>query len=130
MILSQNIEHKTTFSTDKTSEKPMLAITEGAGILSHRLGDEYEPPLDNVPVLDEISFSTNHNYFIQLQDDDGESYYEKIIEKQMPLPVSLSRVFKTTVQNQKIAHIKLFSDIENKEKELQSHGFYAIEQKS
>ena len=28
MILSQNIEHKTTFSTDKTSEKPMRSIVK------------------------------------------------------------------------------------------------------
>ena len=28
MIISQNIEHKTTFSTDKTSEKPMRSIVK------------------------------------------------------------------------------------------------------
>ena len=28
MILSQNIEHKTNFSTDKTSEKPMRSIVK------------------------------------------------------------------------------------------------------
>ena len=28
MIISQNIEHKTAFSTDKTSEKPMRSIVK------------------------------------------------------------------------------------------------------
>jgi molecular chaperone DnaK len=51
----------------KVSEKPMLAIAEGAGILSHRLGDEYEPPLDGEIAVAEISYSTNHNYFIELE---------------------------------------------------------------
>ena len=55
----------------------MLAVAEGAGILSHRLGDEYEPPVDGEIAVAEISYSTNHNYFIELKDD-----YDRIIEKQ------------------------------------------------
>jgi len=107
----------------KISEKPMLAVAEGAGILSHRLGDEYEPPIDGEIAVAEISYSTNHNYFIELKDD-----YDKIIEKQMPLPYNVTRNYKTTVNNQKVVKVGVYADVEGGEKEKQTMGFFTIEE--
>lgn len=107
----------------KVSEKPMLAIAEGAGILSHRLGDEYEPPLDGEIAVTEISYSTNHNYFIELKDD-----YDKIIEKQLPLPCNVLRNYKTTINNQKVVKVGIYADVENGKKEKQTMGFFTIEE--
>jgi molecular chaperone DnaK len=107
----------------KISEKPMLAIAEGAGVLSHRLGDEYEPPVDGEIAVAEISYSTNHNYFIELKDD-----YDKIIEKQLPLPCNVSRNYKTTINNQKVVKVGIYADVEDGEKEKQTMGFFTIEE--
>ena len=107
----------------KISEKPMLAVAEGAGILSHRLGDEYEPPIDGEIAVAEISYSTNHNYFIELKED-----YDKIIEKQMPLPYNVTRNYKTTVNNQKVVKVGVYADVEGGEKEKQTMGFFTIEE--
>ena len=107
----------------KVSEKPMLAIAEGAGILSHRLGDDYEPPLDGEIAVAEISYSTNHNYFIELKDD-----YDKIIEKQLPLPCNVLRNYKTTINNQKVVKVGIYADVEDGEKEKQTMGFFTIEE--
>jgi len=107
----------------KISEKPMLAVAEGAGILSHRLGDEYEPPIDGEIAVAEISYSTNHNYFIELKED-----YDKIIEKQMPLPYNVTRNYKTTVNNQKVVKVGVYADVEGGAKEKQTMGFFTIEE--
>ena len=107
----------------KISEKPMLAVAEGAGILSHRLGDEYEPPIDGEIAVGDISYSTNHNYFIELKED-----YDKIIEKQMPLPYNVTRNYKTTVNNQKVVKVGVYADVEDGEKEKQTMGFFTIEE--
>jgi len=119
------------YGTDKIliSEKPMLAVAEGAGILSHRLGDEYEPITGPgiIKTIDEISCSTNHNYFIEEQSRDGGTNYRQIIEKQMPLPVSKSEIFKTTVNNQKFAKVSLFSDVEGNQKEKMTTSYFTID---
>ena len=107
----------------KVSEKPMLAIAEGAGILSHRLGDEYEPPLDGEIAIAEISYSTNHNYFIELKGG-----YDTIIEKQIPLPCNVARNYKTTVNNQKVVKVGIYSDVENGEKIRETLGFFTIDE--
>jgi molecular chaperone DnaK len=107
----------------KVSEKPMLAIAEGAGILSHRLGDEYEPPIDGEIAIAEISYSTNHNYFIELKDG-----YDRIIEKQMPLPCNVAMNYKTTVNNQKVVKVGIYSDVENGEKIRETLGFFTIDE--
>lgn len=106
------------------SEKPMLAIAEGAAILSHRMGDEYEEPADGAPVVVDISYSTNHNYFIELKDEK----FDRIIEKQMPLPCEVSKLYKTTVANQKLVKVGIYADVENGGKEKQTMGFFTIEQ--
>lgn len=107
----------------RVSEKPMLAIAEGAGILSHRLGDEYEPPLNGEISVAEISYSTNHNYFIELKDG-----YDRIIEKQLPLPCNVLRNYKTTTNNQKFVRVGIYADVEGGEKEKQTIGFFTIEE--
>jgi len=109
------------------SEKPMLAVAEGAGILSHRLGDEYEAPIEITKTVDEISCTTNHNYFIEVQAKDGSSSFEKIIEKQMPLPTSKSIILGTTVNNQKFAKVSLYSDVENNQKEWMTTSYFTID---
>lgn len=121
-LIKQMLSQKYGNDKIKVSEKPMLAIAEGAGILSHRLGDEYEPPVDGEIAVAEISYSTNHNYFIELKDD-----YDRIIEKQMPLPFNATRNYKTTVNNQKVVKVGIYSDVENGEKTRETFGFFAIE---
>ena len=111
----------------KVSEKPMLAIAEGAGILSHRLGYEYEPPIDGEIAIAEISYSTNHNYFIELKDG-YDRIYDRIIEKQIPLPCNVARNYKTTVNNQKVVKVGIYSDVENGEKIRETLGFFTIDE--
>jgi molecular chaperone DnaK len=106
----------------KVSEKPMLAIAEGAGILSHRLGDGYEQPDTEYPLIDQISYSANHNYFIKLKDD-----FDKIVEKQFPLPYESTKTYKTTVNNQQLIRIGLYAEVENEAMEKMTMGFYTIE---
>ncbi|EDM44004.1 Heat shock protein Hsp70 [unidentified eubacterium SCB49] len=122
-LVKQMLSEKYGNEKIKISEKPMLAVAEGAGILSHRLGDEYEPPIDGEIAVAEISYSTNHNYFIELKED-----YDKIIEKQMPLPYNVTRNYKTTVNNQKVVKVGVYADVEGGEKEKQTMGFFTIEE--
>lgn len=122
-LIKQMLSQKYGKEKIKISEKPMLAIAEGAGILSHRLGDEYENPIDGEIAVSEISYSTNHNYFIELKDE-----YDRIIEKQMPLPFNATRNYKTTVNNQKVVKVGIYSDVENGEKIRETFGFFAIEE--
>jgi molecular chaperone DnaK len=103
--------------------KFQLAIAEGAAILAHRLGDETEAPVIANNVIADISYSTNHNYYIQLKQG-----REKIIDKQMPLPVSASRTFKTTSNSQKLVEVKIMADVENGLVEEQTSGFFTIEE--
>jgi molecular chaperone DnaK len=107
----------------KSSEKPMRTVARGAGILSHRLGDEYEKPVKSEKTIDDISYSTNHNYFIELKGNP-----DKIIEKQMPLPIETTKIYKTTVKNQKITKIEIYADVEDDKKEKQTMGFYTVDE--
>ncbi len=122
-LIKQMLSEKYGSDKIKVSEKPMLAIAEGAGILSHRLGDEYEPPVDGEIAVAEISYSSNHNYFIELKDG-----YDKIIEKQMPLPCNVTRNYKTTVNNQKVVKVGIYADVENGEKIRETIGFFTIDE--
>lgn len=122
-LIKQMLSQKYGNDKIKVSEKPMLAIAEGAGILSHRLGDEYEPPVDGEIAVAEISYSSNHNYFIELKDG-----YDKIIEKQMPLPCNVTRNYKTTVNNQKVVKVGIYADVENGEKIRETIGFFTIDE--
>jgi molecular chaperone DnaK len=120
-LVKQMLVEKFGYEKIKISEKPMLAIAEGAGILAHRLGDEYEKTASTQSIVSEISYSTNHNYFIELKEG-----FDRIIEKQMPLPFNLARTYKTTMNNQKIVKVSLYADVEDGRKEKQTMGFFTI----
>ena len=115
-----------------SSEKPMLAIAQGAAILAASMDiskwkddedgdfDENEAPSDG-PIV----YTAKHNYYIQLQKN-GKKELEKFIEDQTPLPYSISRQFSTTVNDQKIVEVKLFSDAEDGTFEKLASGFVTI----
>ena len=123
-LVKQMLSEKFGASKIKISEKPMLAIAEGAAILSHRMGDEYEAPIDGETAIGEISYSTNHNYFVELKDEE----FDRIIEKQMPLPCNVSKPYKTTTNNQKVVKVGIYADVEDGKKEKQTMGFFTIEE--
>jgi len=123
-LVKQMLSEKFGASKIKISEKPMLAIAEGAAILSHRMGDEYEPPIDGEIAIGEISYSTNHNYYVELKDEE----FDRIIEKQMPLPCNVSKPYKTTTNNQKVVKVGIYADVEDGKKEKQTMGFFTIEE--
>ena len=130
-----------------SSEKPMLAIAEGAAILAHALSDEFECPscgemvskdsvtcphcgakLDGVsseseeeepPIL--VTYTTKHNYYIKL-----ESGNQKIIDANEFLPYEINKKFKTTVDNQKIVELVILSDAEGGTFEKIASGFFTI----
>jgi len=131
------------------SDKPMLAIAEGAAILAHSLTEEFECPkcgtlaqknqtqCDNCkanieeitiggPDKDMVVHSTTHNYFIQIADNNGQKKLEKTIDNATPLPTSSNRNFKTTVNNQKLVEILIYADAENGTFDRQSIGYYSI----
>jgi molecular chaperone DnaK len=114
----------------KVSKKPMLAVAEGAAILAHRLDDNYEAEPDVTEgVIDEIAYSTNHNLYVMIRDKDGEIVPERIIERQMPLPETSIRKFKTSVDNQRIIKVEIKSDVENGELESGSSiAFLTLDQ--
>jgi molecular chaperone DnaK len=114
----------------KVSKKPMLAVAEGAAILAHRLDDNYEAEPDVTEgVIDEIAYSTNHNLYVMFRNENGELQPERIIERQMPLPQTSIRKFKTSVDNQKIIKVEIKSDVENGELESGSSiAFLSLDQ--
>ena len=107
----------------KISDYPMQVKAEGAGILAHRLGDEYEP-IDEVSAGGELFYSTQHNYFVELENGS----YDKIIEKQLPLPLNVLRNYKTTQNNQLLFKFPIYADFEGGVKEKHSMGFFIIEE--
>ena len=134
-----------------SSEKPMLAIGEGAAILSHSMGTESECPycgklvsvgtnecpychkaLDDVPQVPvekggvEISITTKHKIYIEIKDDADNITYQEIIDENIPLPYEVNHKFYTLVENQKIVGIKLYSDAENGKFDKLSTGYFTI----
>ena len=144
------------YGSDKilSSEKPMLAIAEGAAILSHSLGTEFECPAcgKSVPVGSDscphcgkmmdgtenianaeagkvtVNFTTKHKYFIEIADDADNPDYDLIIDENEVLPNEVSKKFYTLVENQKLVSVKLFSDAENNTKQPLSTGFFTIQE--
>jgi len=141
------------FGKDKilSSEKPMLAIAEGAAILSHSMGTEAEcphcgqlvavgltecphchQPLESVQKVSveeggvQVSITTKHKSFIELRDDADTPYYQEIIDENTPLPYEVNHKFYTLVENQKIIGVQLFSDAENDLKEKLGTGYFTI----
>lgn len=118
-----------------SSEKPMLAIAQGAAILAASMDftkwkddddvvDEGEPKDDKDP-NGPIIYTAKHNYFIQIERN-GRNELEKFIEEQTPLSYSTNRQFSTVVNNQKIIEVKLFSDAEDGTYEKLASGFFTI----
>ncbi|MBW2677851.1 MAG: Hsp70 family protein [Deltaproteobacteria bacterium] len=115
-------------------DRPMLAITEGAAILSHRLSDTYECPKCGKSVAQsdhrcadcdfdleanivaegvfDIVHSAAHDYYIHLENDTK----HLLIEKNTPLPCEKTEVFKLVHPDQKLIHMK-FSNIVNESEE-------------
>lgn len=114
-----------------SSEKPMLAVAEGAAILAHSLPSiplDKEPidELINDPIGGIVVLTTKHKTFIELLDANNKLTHECIIDSQEVLPMSTHRKFRTSINNQKIVEIKLFNDTENGEKTKTATGFFTI----
>ncbi len=125
---------KDIFGPDKVlvHERPMLAIAEGAAILSHRLSDTYEcmgcgntvSQSDIVcskcgfdlekHIIDQgvfdIVHSAAHDYYVVLEN--GDKYL--FIEKNTPLPCERTEVFKLVHSDQQLVHIKFFNIVNDK----------------
>lgn len=117
-------------------DRPMLAIAEGAAILSHRLSESYEcagcgksvsqtdttcphcgfdlekHTIDQ-GVLD-IVHSTAHDYYVVLEN--GEKYL--FIEKNTPLPCEQTEVFKLIQEDQQLVHMKFFNRVNEIEESI------------
>jgi len=124
-LVKQMLSEKFGAGKIKVSEKPMLAIAEGAAILSNRLDDNYIKPTEEEPQLEEILHCTSHKYFVALKD--GE--FGEIINRQESLPHNVSRAFKTTMNNQKIVKVAIHSDIEDGiiKPTPETTGFFTLE---
>lgn len=122
---------KIEFGNDKivVHERPMLAVAEGAAILSHRLADSYECPTCGKEVeqsakqcvacgceLEEyrvehgvfdIVHTTAHDYYIQLED--GKTHL--MIEKNTPLPAEAFEIFSLVSIDQKLIHLQFINRV-------------------
>lgn len=110
-----------------SSEKPMLAIAEGAAILAQSLPSVEED--HDIPKESEESIfypTTKHQTFIELENPDGTHRMEKIIDSQEILPLEANRKFRTAGDNQKIVEIKLFEDSEDGGFTKTASGFFTI----
>ena len=132
-----------------SSDKPMLAIAEGAAILSWTLGTEDdsshygkavsagtpECPHRNKSLeavqrdfVDEERlqgcYTTKHKVFIQISDDSDNIQYEKIIDEHCPLPCEEKRIFKIDRPNQAIICHKLFFETESSKEKLGDVYFF------
>lgn len=115
-----------------SSEKPMLAIAHGAAVLAASMDtskwkDDEDSDFDEnaAPSEGPVVYTSKHNYFIQIERN-GKKELEKIIEDQTPLPFTSSRQFSTTVNDQKIIEVKLFSDAEDGTYDKLASGFVTI----
>lgn len=113
-----------------SSEKPMLAIAEGAAILAQSLpsdeGAITETSIESTENQIGVVLTTKHQTFIQLENPDGSHRMEKIIDSQEVLPFEGNKKFRTVSNNQKIVEIKLFTDAENSSFTKTASGFFTI----
>lgn len=120
------------YGTDKvlSSEKPMLAIAEGAAILAQSLPSDEAALEEQNATEQEAAFgvvlTTKHQTFIQLENPDGSHRMEKIIDSQEVLPFEANKKYRTVVNNQKIVELKLFTDAENGSYTKLASGFITI----
>jgi molecular chaperone DnaK len=123
------------FGQDKVllHERPMLAVAEGAAILSHRLADTVECPqctrntAQNVTTCSycgfdleghtvehgvvEIVHAAAHDYYIKLENDQR----FLMVEKNTPLPCSSTEVFQLVDAEQELVHMKFYNVVNRKE---------------
>lgn len=113
-----------------SSEKPMLAIAEGAAILAQSLPSDEEamatPSTEPTENQIGVVLTTKHQTFIQLENPDGSHRMEKIIDSQEVLPFETNKKFRTVSNNQKIVEVKLFTDAENGSFIKTASGFFTI----
>lgn len=115
-----------------SSEKPMLAIAQGAAILAASMdtskwknGEDNDSDEIAAPKDGPIVYTAKHNYLIQVVRN-GKKELDKFIEDQTPLPYSIQRQFKTLVNDQKIIEVKLFNDAEDGTYDKLASGFFTI----
>lgn len=119
------------YGADKvmSSEKPMLAIAEGAAILAQSLPSDEAAIKGNEPISEPpvgVVLTTKHQTFIQLENPDGSHRMERVVDSQEVLPLEANRSFRTVSNNQKIVEVKLFTDAENGSYSKISSGFFTI----
>lgn len=116
-----------------SSEKPMLAIAEGAAILAHSLPITVEDAGENVPDApaapapnEAVVYTTKRAVFIELEDKDGNKVKEKIVDSGEVLPLETNKRFVTVSDKQKIVEVRLFSEKEDGSYEKTTSGFFTI----
>ena len=126
------------FGEDKVliHDRPMLAIAEGAAILSHRLSDSYECPECGGTVSQsdsickacgfelerhtieqgilQIVHAAAHDYYVRLENDERYLF----IEKNTPLPCEKTEVFKLIHPEQRLVHMKFYNTVNDKEESI------------
>ncbi|MDM8542193.1 Hsp70 family protein [Desulfococcaceae bacterium HSG9] len=117
-------------------ERPMLAVSEGAAILSHRLADTYECPKCGLEVsqsdincsncefdLDKYKIDTGvldivhsaaHDYFICLENNEKFLF----VEKNTPLPFTKSETFRLVNPEQRLIHMKFINTVNEVEESI------------
>ena len=117
-------------------EQPMLAIAEGAAILSHRLSSTYECPNCGQSVLQsdttcgqcgfdleayivsdgvfDIVHAAAHDYYIYLKNNDR----YLLIEKNTPLPCEKTERFKLVHAEQRLVHMRFFNIVSEIEESI------------
>ncbi|MBI4678869.1 MAG: Hsp70 family protein [Elusimicrobia bacterium] len=117
------------FGADKVllHERPLLAIAEGAAILSHRLSDSYECPGCGAAVAQaqtvcsgcgfdlerhtiehgvlDIVHAAAHDYHIRLEN----GVMHLLVEKNTPLPCEKKETFRLVHPEQRLIHLKFFN---------------------
>ncbi|OQX26215.1 MAG: hypothetical protein BWK80_11610 [Desulfobacteraceae bacterium IS3] len=129
---------KQTFGAEKVllHDRPMLAVAEGAAILSHRLSDAYECPRCGAEVSQsdktcktcrfdleshiiaqgilDIVHSAAHDYYICLENNER----LLLVEKNTPLPCEKTEIFKLVHPEQKLLHVKFYNVVNEMEESI------------
>ncbi len=117
-------------------ERAMLAVAEGAAILSHRLADTVECPQCTRSTAQNASTCTHcgfdlaghtvehgvveivhaaaHDYYIKLENDQR----FLMVEKNTPLPCSSTEVFQLVDPEQELVHMKFYNVVNKKEQSI------------
>lgn len=107
------------FGKDKVimSKNPMTAIAEGAGLFAHSFDDS---AVEEDKAI--VSSIANHDLYIKLK-----SGFDKVIEKQSPLPASVIKTYRTTYVNQQIIELDFYNENEQGNKVRQTLGYMTLE---